>query len=172
MGLHFEVHPAHIDETYPTGLSGAEIPEYLATRKAMALSEYHAAGTVVLTADTIVWHQGMVLEKPPGVAAARETLRQLSGTWHEVFTSVCFSGKGFLEVKHACTEVKFSALDDTLIETYLRKGHPLDKAGAYGIQEWIGLVGVEEIRGSYTNVVGMPTQVVYKTLRDMAGRYF
>ncbi|MCO5723386.1 Maf family nucleotide pyrophosphatase [Robiginitalea marina] len=172
LGLHFEVRAAHIDETYPPGLSGVEIPEYLATRKAMALSEFHEGGTLVLTADTIVWHQGKVLEKPAGVNEARDTLRELSGMWHEVITSVCFSGKGFLEVKHARTEVKFMDLDQTDIETYLRKGHPLDKAGAYGIQEWIGLVGVEEIRGSYTNVVGLPTQVVYKTLRDMAGRYF
>lgn len=169
MGFEFEVRSPEIQEHYPSDLKGHHITDYLAVHKAKALEEYLDSETLLLTADTIVWFNGTVLEKPNGLDQAFRTLRQLSGHWHEVITSVCFKAKGLQKVKHACTKVKFSNLTEEDIKTYLKKGHPLDKAGSYGIQEWIGLIGVEYIRGSYTNVVGLPTQLVYKTLMDMAG---
>jgi septum formation protein len=126
--------------------------------------------SVLLTSDTIVWHRDRVLEKPADRREAIETLGRLSGDWHEVITSVCFSTAETRLVRHEVTRVKFAALEPSLIETYMRLGNPLDKAGAYGIQEWIGLVGVEAIEGSYTNVVGLPTRLVYETLRELGKR--
>ena len=167
LGLSFEVHTADIAETYPPDLTGHQITDYLAVRKAEALESHTAAGGLVLTADTIVWYDGKVMEKPHSKPEARATLQRLSGQWHEVITSVCFRQRGRQHLIHAVTRVKFATLDRAMIETYFKRGNPLDKAGAYGIQEWIGLAAVEEIRGSYTNVVGLPTHLVYKTLRDM-----
>ena len=167
MGLTFTTRSADIEETYPAALKGHQITDYLAQAKSEALRPQSQAGDLVLTADTIVWFGGTVMEKPAGIKQAQETLMRLSGNKHEVITSVCFSQDEARQVVHAITEVQFAPLDTAMIEAYFKKGHPLDKAGAYGIQEWIGLVAVEGIRGSYTNVVGLPTQLVYKTLRDM-----
>jgi septum formation protein len=167
MGLSFQVQTAEIEETYPEALKGHQITDYLAIRKSEALRPHTKAGDLVLTADTIVWFEGRVMEKPVEIRQARETLKQLSGKRHEVITSVCFRQAGAKRVLHAVTEVKFAPLDEGMITAYFKKGHPLDKAGAYGIQEWIGLTAVEEIRGSYTNVVGLPTQLVYKILKEM-----
>lgn len=167
MGLSFEVRTAGLEETYPQTLKGHQITDYLALRKSEALRPVTGSGDLVLTADTIVWFEGTVMEKPAGVREARETLMVLSGKSHEVITSVCFRQAAAKKVVHAVTQVKFAPLDEAMISDYFKKGHPLDKAGAYGIQEWIGLTAVEEIRGSYTNVVGLPTQIVYKTLRAM-----
>lgn len=167
MGIPFEVRSADIEESYPSGLQGHEITDYLALAKARALGLSGEETTLVLTADTIVWFGGRVMEKPSDTAQARATLEQLSGAWHEVITSVCFSQGPTRNLVHAITRVKFAPLEAQMISSYLQKGHPLDKAGAYGIQEWIGLVGIEEVRGSYTNVVGLPTELVYKTLRAM-----
>jgi septum formation protein len=167
MGLSFAVLTADMDETYPETLKGHQITDYLAIGKSEALRPHTKEGDLVLTADTIVWFEGSVMEKPREIQEARATLRRLSGKRHEVITSVCFRQGEIKQVDHAVTEVKFAPLDENVINTYFKKGHPLDKAGAYGIQEWIGLTAVEEIRGSYTNVVGLPTQLVYKTLRDM-----
>jgi septum formation protein len=168
IGLTFEVVPADIDEVYPGGLEREQITDYLASRKALSMKSYLDPDTLILTADTIVWHKGAVMEKPSSPEEAGQTLRALSGNWHEVITSVCFTTEKSQLLKHAVTEVKFGPLTDEMIEVYVGSGQAMDKAGAYGIQEWIGLVGVESIRGSYTNVVGLPSQLVYKTLRAMA----
>ena len=167
MGLTFEVRTADLEETYPKTLKGHQITNYLALAKSEALRPQCQKGDLVLTADTIVWFDGAVMEKPTGVEQARETLLRLSGNKHEVITSVCFRQEGASRLIHSVTEVDFALLEPGMIEAYFQKGHPLDKAGAYGIQEWIGLTAVSGIRGSYTNVVGLPTQLVYKTLRDM-----
>ena len=168
MGMTVEIRPADLEETYPSSLVGHQITDYLAQQKADFLKPDLRAGWLLLTADTIVWHENQVMEKPRDIHEARETLRRLSGSWHEVITSVCFTTVKDQRTLHAVTAVKFAELSDELIETYLRIGHPLDKAGAYGIQEWIGLVGIESIRGSYTNVVGLPTELVYRTLISMS----
>jgi septum formation protein len=141
----------------------------LSEQKAKLLQPGLEAGSLLITADTIVWHENEVMEKPAQIQEARRTLSRLSGKWHEVITSVCFTGMGIQRTVHSITEVKFTAFSGEMIETYLSDGQPLDKAGAYGIQEWIGLVGVEAIKGSYTNVVGLPTQLVYTTLQELMG---
>jgi septum formation protein len=122
----------------------------------------------VITSDTVVWHNGKSLAKAASDAEAREMLHRLSGDWHDVITSVCFTTEKKQLTKNNCTRVKFKKLETEEIEHYVSKYKPFDKAGAYGIQEWIGLIGIEEIRGSYTNVVGLPTQMVYETLRMIA----
>jgi len=169
MGLSLEVRPALMEETYPKDLVGHQITDYLSEQKAKLLQPGLEAGSLLITADTIVWHENEVLEKPAQIHEARRTLSRLSGKWHKVITSVCFTGMGIQRTVHSITEVKFAALSHEMIETYLSDGQPLDKAGAYGIQEWIGLVGVEDIKGSYTNVVGLPTQLVYTTLQELMG---
>lgn len=167
MGFSFEVRTQESDEHYPDKLKHYQITDYLSQLKASHLSPFLKPGSVLLTADTIVWHQDQVLEKPADEAEARATLSRLSGDWHEVITSVCFTTPETRVVRHEVTRVKFGPLHPSLIDTYMHLGHPLDKAGAYGIQEWIGLVGVEAIEGSYTNVVGLPTRLVYETLREL-----
>ncbi len=169
MGLSLEVRPARMEETYPKDLVGHQITDYLSEQKAKLLQPGLEAGSLLITADTIVWHENEVMEKPAQIQEARRTLSRLSGKWHEVITSVCFTGMGIQRTVHSITEVKFAVLSREMIETYLLDGQPLDKAGAYGIQEWIGLVGVEAIKGSYTNVVGLPTQLVYTTLQELMG---
>ncbi len=172
MGLRFECRTPDSDETYPEDLTDYHITDYLCVSKADSLHSAIGPGTLLLCADTIVWSDGRVLEKPRDLDEARTTLRQLSGRSHQVITSVCFRSLKEERVLHEITEVEFAGLEPDLIEYYLQNGHPLDKAGAYGIQEWIGLVGVNRIRGSYTNVVGLPTRLVYKTLRDMVNTAF
>ena len=167
MGFWFEVRTQESDEHYPDHLKHYQITDYLSELKALQLAHFLKPGSVLLTADTIVWHQNQVLEKPLDEAGAKATLGRLSGAWHEVITSVCFTTPETRVVRHEVTRVKFAPLEPSLIEMYLRLGQPLDKAGAYGIQEWIGLVGVEAIEGSYTNVVGLPTRLVYETLREL-----
>ncbi len=172
LGLRFEVVSPDVAEHYPEGLAGSAITDYLCELKARAVPFDKKPGKLLLTADTIVWHQGEVLEKPEGPEQAREALRSLSGNWHEVITSVCFLGHWGMQTLHEITRVKFAPLSESEIEAYVATGLPLDKAGAYGIQEWIGLIGVEAIEGSYTNVVGLPTHLVYKTLKRLASRGF
>ncbi len=167
MGFSIEVQVQECDEQYPDHLKHYEITNYLCELKASHLAHILRPESVLLTADTIVWQHGRVLEKPGDRNEAIATLKQLSGSWHEVITSVCFATTASRLVRHAITRVKFANLEPHLIERYLERGHPLDKAGAYGIQEWIGLVGVEAIEGSYTNVVGLPTRLVYESLREM-----
>ncbi|WP_445382018.1 Maf family nucleotide pyrophosphatase [Robiginitalea sp. IMCC43444] len=170
LGLDFEVIGASVDEVYPDSLKHYLITDYLASLKADSLINLLDGDTLLITADTIVWHNESVLEKPADLKEARQTLEQLSGSWHEVITSVCFRSLKDNYLVHDVTEVHFGRLDTEMISAYFEKGNPLDKAGAYGIQEWLGLVGITEIKGSYTNVVGLPTALVYNTLRRMAGR--
>lgn len=172
MGLRFEVRNPAADEVYPEDLKDCEITDYLCQIKAEVLSSNLPGDAVLLTADTIVWQNDSVLEKPTDNEEARRMLRRLSGTWHEVYTSICLLTSSSRDVACECTRVRFAELDESAIGYYLQNGHPLDKAGAYGIQEWIGLVGVEEIRGSYTNVVGLPTRLVCQKLADMVRRGF
>lgn len=167
MGLNIEVIPADVEEVYPLDLEYYQIPEYLARKKAETLKHLLEPDTLILTADTIVWFRTKVMEKPSSTREAFDTLRELSGQQHEVITSVCFTIPGRQVVKHAITQVQFAELSDQMITQYIHTGQAMDKAGAYGIQDWIGLVGVERISGSYTNVVGLPTELVYKTLRTM-----
>lgn len=172
MGLEFDVRTQAVDEVFPDSLISYEITNYLCVLKASVLRNQLPEHAILLTADTIVCLGNEVLEKPADESEVREMLGKLSGNWHQVYTSVCLSAGDLQEVFHARTDVCFARLEPGMLSEYLRLGIPLDKAGGYGIQEWIGLVGVEAIRGSYTNVVGLPTQLVYKKLCNMVRRGF
>ena len=169
LGIDFEIVLKPVKEDYPKGLKGREIAQYLAQLKATVFKNSLRKNDILITADTIVWFQDRFLAKPENTAEAREILQQLSGNWHEVITAVCFTTLTKSVPVSCTTQVKFKDLSEEEIRFYLEMYEPFDKAGAYGIQEWLGYIGIEEIRGSYTNVVGLPTHLVYKTLMDMAG---
>lgn len=168
LGLPFDTVTIDADESYPSSLEGAEIPLYIARAKARAYAGTLSADDVLLTADTVVWCAGQVLGKPKDEADAWRMLRLLSGREHQVYTGVVLTaGDGRQE--HAFvdgTDVCFRELTDSEIDYYIRTYRPYDKAGAYGIQEWIGYVGVTAIRGSYFNVMGLPVERVYLALRE------
>jgi len=167
MGLNFEVRRKSVDEVYPSHLQGKEISDYLAELKASPFKTELQSKEIVITSDTVVWHKGVSLAKAENSEAAFDMLRTLSGDWHEVITSVCFTTSDVQKTVNCSTWVKFMEFNEDEINYYIEKCHPFDKAGAYGIQEWIGMIGISEIKGSYTNVVGLPTHLVYKTLMSM-----
>lgn len=168
LGIDFEIKLKPVEEKYSSDLSGVEITNYLAELKAAAFEGELQTGDILITSDTIVWHEGRALEKPHDPAQAFEMIKEMAGKTHEVITSVCFTTSEKSRTVHAVTKVTFSPLEDDEIQFYIDNFRPFDKAGAYGIQEWIGLIGVEHIEGSYFNVVGLPTHLVYQTLREMA----
>ncbi len=153
-----------VDESYPETLKGEEIPLYIAREKADAYRLSIQPDELIITADTIVWLDDNVLGKPADEFQAKQMLHSLSGKTHHVITGVCITTKQFQRSFTVTTEVTFSPLSEEEISYYVNNFHPLDKAGAYGIQEWIGLVGVQSIKGSYFNVMGLPVQRLYKEL--------
>jgi septum formation protein len=155
----------NIEEIYPPHLQGANIPLYLAELKASAYVDKMADNTLLITADTIVWSEEQVLGKPADMAAAKSMLTQLSGKTHEVFTGVCIQTKRQKISFSAVSEVRFATLTEDEIDYYLQHYKPMDKAGAYGVQEWIGYIAVEHINGSYFNVMGLPIQRLYNELK-------
>lgn len=167
IGLDFEVRLKEIEEVFPDHLQAEEITDYLAQLKASAFDGEFKENEILFTSDTIVWLEGKALGKPKGRQGAIEMLQSLSGKTHQVITSVCVKTQDKTEVFHDVTHVTFSELSDEVIEYYIDNYQPFDKAGSYGIQEWIGLVGIEKIEGSYANVVGLPTQKVFEYLSDL-----
>lgn len=153
-----------LEETYPNTLQGEEIPIYLAEQKADAYTLED--NDLLITADTIVWLNGHVYGKPADEAEAREMLHSLSGKTHDVITGVCVRTNKKNVSFASTTKVRFAELTDAEIEHYVNKYRPMDKAGAYGIQEWIGYIGVEHIEGSYFNVMGLPIQRLYTVLKE------
>lgn len=168
-GFRFRVAATGFDETWPEHLQGKEIAEFLAGGKADSWSEPLAARQVLITADTIVWCRGMNLGKPRDDNEAGLFLRTLSGCRHEVITGICLRDSHRKEVFSVTTGVTFRDLRDDEIDYYVRNYRPLDKAGAYGIQEWIGLRGITVIEGSYYNVVGLPVSELYTALLRFTG---
>lgn len=167
MGLDFEIRVKQVKEVYPSSLKGSQISDFLAELKASAFDGSLVNREILITSDTVVWHKEKSLAKPADIKEACEMLTALSNDWHDVITSVSFTTKTSQNTVNHTTRVKFKALTKNEIKYYVKKYKPFDKAGGYGIQEWIGLIGIEEIQGSYTNVVGLPTQLVYKTLMAM-----
>ena len=167
LGLQFELRPPAVEETYPPVLRREEISDYLARLKANALRSALRENEVLITADTVVWHNGRSLEKPKDNKDALAMLRVLNNSCHEVITSVCVTTAKEQKLENAVTEVTFGALSDKEMEYYVSVFEPTDKAGAYGIQEWLGLIGVVHLNGSYTNVVGLPTHLLYKMLKTL-----
>ena len=156
------------DEHYPAELQGGDIPYYISRAKAHAYAGKLKEDQILITADTIVWLDGQMLGKPQDEAEAYAMLRALSGKTHQVFTAVTFVQKGkAMETVVDKTDVTFCALTDEEIRHYIQKYRPFDKAGAYGVQEWIGYIACTEMKGSYFNVMGFPVHLVYKALKQM-----
>jgi len=165
LNIPFEVKVIDVEETYPEQLFGVDIPMYLAEKKANAYVSKMQENTLLITADTIVWHEGKVYGKPADKAEATRMLKALSGKTHEVITGVCISTLKQRKTFHVISEVRFTSLTPSEIEYYLDNYKPYDKAGSYGVQEWIGYIGVEHIEGSYFNVMGLPVQRLYNELK-------
>ena len=164
LDLEFEVRLKEVEEIYPEHLKAEEITNFLAELKANAFEGDLAADELLVTSDTLVWHQGKALGKPKDAEDAFQILQSLSNATHEVITSVCFKTQTKMEILHEVSKVTFTHLSEEAIRYYITHYKPFDKAGAYGIQEWIGLIGISKIEGSYTNVVGLPTEKVYRYL--------
>lgn len=164
-GLDFEIRLREIDEVYPDHLKGAEITDYLAELKGKAFEDL-SDNEILITSDTIVWHKNQALGKPKDAEDAFEMLKNLSDSTHQVITSISFKTNDEISTIHDYTEVTFSALSDEMIRYYISNFKPFDKAGSYGIQDWIGLVGVKSITGSYTNVMGLPTHLVFDYFKN------
>lgn len=163
LGLDFDIQLKAVEEVYPDHLKEAEVAEYLAELKADAFSKLDE-NEILITGDTIVCIDGKVLGKPESAVEAKEMLQQLSGKIHQVISSVCIKSSSKKEVFHDCTIVHFKELSPEEIEYYINNHQPYDKAGAYGIQEWIGQIGVTAIEGSYFTVMGMPIHLLYDKL--------
>ncbi len=165
LGLRFTVKTLDVDESFPAGLGMTEVPVFLAELKAEAFRPFLKNNQLVITADTIVWLDGKVLGKPEGRDQAFAMLRDLSGKKHQVLTGVCLLSAEKKDSFYVSTDVWFKTLSDEEIAFYLDYYKPYDKAGAYGIQEWIGYIGIQRIEGSYFNVMGLPVQKLYEHLR-------
>ncbi len=164
LGIDFSVKTQDVEEKFSNILNKCEIAVYLAELKACALENAMATNDLIITADTIVWLNGEVLGKPIHYEDAYQILTKLSGQKHEVITGVCIKTKTKSVSFHAITDVYFKTLSEQEIKYYLDNYKPYDKAGAYGVQEWIGYVAVERIDGSFYNVMGLPIQQLYEHL--------
>lgn len=167
LNLDFEIRLKPVKEEYPPRLTHFEITNYLAQLKALPFKSELQPQDILITSDTIVWHNNKALGKPQDTDEAFSILKSLSNATHEVITSVCFTMKDFEKTLYAITKVTFRALSDHEINHYIKTYHPFDKAGAYGIQDWIGQIAVTKIEGSYFNVMGLPVHLVYKTLNTI-----
>jgi septum formation protein len=170
LGIDFSIEIKNVEENFPDTLKGVEITNHLSKLKASVFNDL-SDKDLVITSDTIVWKYNKAIEKPKDYQQAVMMLRSLSGNMHEVITSVCFTGSRFQKTVHDITKVWFRELTDEEIIHYIDSFEPYDKAGGYGIQEWIGYIGIERIEGCYFNVMGMPTRLVYKTLVELARDY-
>jgi septum formation protein len=166
LGVPFTVQPKNVEEVYPDDLKREEIPLFLSQLKANAFSEEELKGKIVLTADTIVWLKDRELQKPADLEDAKRMIRQLSGATHEVYTAITLRTSEKTISDFDRTEVHFRELTEEEIDFYVEKYKPLDKAGAYGIQEWIGYVGIDRIDGCYFNVMGLPLRKVFAILSE------
>ena len=166
MGVNFKVRTLFgIDESYQDSLRGEDIVRYISRNKAQAYRSSMAPNELLITADTIVYVEGEVMGKPKTAEQAKEMLHKLSGKSHQVITGVTIVTADRTEDFGVTSQVKFAEITDEEINFYVDNYLPFDKAGAYGIQEWIGIVAVEEIKGSYFNVVGLPVQRLYQKLK-------
>ena len=169
MNIDFEVCLQPVDEVYPNTLKGTEITDYLAKLKAEPFKNQLKDKDILITSDTIVWLDDKPVEKPKDKSDAFRMIKSLSNKTHEVMTSICFTQTTQQKVVNTITKVTFKALTDDEIWYYVNTYKPLDKAGAYGIQEWIGAIAITNIEGSYNNVVGLPTHLLYETLNTISG---
>lgn len=165
--LDFEIRLKNIDETYPDTLKATEITDYLADLKSKPFDDELTENDLLITSDTIVWFKDKALGKPKNKQEAVKILQKLSGQTHQVITSVSVKNKGFQTIFNDITDVKFKDLSIEEINFYIDNYKPFDKAGSYGIQEWIGKIGIEKIEGSYFNVMGLPVHKLYDELMKL-----
>lgn len=166
LDVNFSIQIRPVEELFSPELQKQQVTEYLSKLKANAFHDI-TNDQIVITADTIVWMNGRALNKPANPDEAHFMLRELSGNKHQVITSVCFTSRDYQKVVSDTTMVLFRSLTEKELNYYVGTYRPYDKAGSYGIQEWIGLVGIEKIEGCYFNVMGLPTRLVYKTLMEL-----
>jgi septum formation protein len=167
LDLDFEIRIKEVEEIYPLELKAVEITNFLAELKAAAFDGKLKPNEILVTSDTIVWHENKALGKPKSAEDAFEMIKSMSNTTHEVITSVCFKTDATSTLLHDITKVTFNDLSDEAILYYIENYKPYDKAGAYGIQEWFGFMAVAKVEGSYTNVMGLPTAKVYEYLSNL-----
>lgn len=167
MNLDFRIQLKEVEEVYDENLKHRDITDFLAKLKASVHTNLKA-NDLLITSDTIVWYKEKALGKPKDRDQAYAMLKTLSDDTHEVISSVCFTNLNFQKTVHDITKVEFKALSDAEIYYYIDTYKPYDKAGGYGIQDWIGIIGVTKLEGSYNNVMGFPTHLVYKTLMCIA----
>lgn len=167
LDLDFEIRLKDVEEIYPPELKAVEITDFLAELKANAFEGELKENEILVTSDTIVWHQNKALGKPKNAEDAFEMIKSMSNATHEVFTSVCFKTNSTSTLINDVTKVTFKDLTDEEILYYIENYKPYDKAGAYGIQEWFGFMAVAKVEGSYTNVMGLPTAKVYEYLSTL-----
>ena len=168
LGLDFEIRLKEVEEVYPPKLKHFEISDYLAQLKSLPFENELKENDILITSDTIVWHNDKALGKPRDTQEAFDMLSSMSDTTHEVITSVCFKTTTFQKTVASVTKVTFKPLSSEEINYYIDNYKPFDKAGAYGIQEWIGAIGITKIEGNYNTVVGLPLDVVYRELTNLA----
>jgi len=169
IGLDFSIKTHPVEEIFPEELKAAAISDYLVKLKAAPFKSLND-NTIVITADTIVWHNDQCLGKPKDRAKAVQMLQQLSGNTHQVVTSVAFTQSHQQTLINETSSVRFKVLTQEEIDYYIDNYQPYDKAGAYGIQEWIGTIGIEKIEGSYANIVGLPVAQVLATLEKICSK--
>ncbi|MDE5638793.1 MAG: Maf-like protein [Odoribacter sp.] len=171
-GFEFEVRLREVPEVYPDNLPVEKVPEYLACLKASAFKEDLQVDELLITADTIVSIHGKVVGKPHDREHAIGMLRELSGNKHTVISGLCLTTARKQKSCAVCTDVFFRELTEKEIVYYVDRYQPFDKAGAYGIQEWIGYVGIEKINGSFYNVMGLPVQTLYRQLKEFGVEFY
>ncbi len=164
LGFDFVINPSNADEDYPLNLKGHEIPVFLAKKKASSFNGVLTETDLLITADTIVWCEGEIFNKPINFEEGKLMLQTLSGKMHEVFTAVCLKSANKQIIFYDATKVYFKKFTNEEIEYYLNKYKPYDKAGSYGVQEWIGYIGIEKIEGSFYNVMGLPVKKLHEEL--------
>ena len=167
LNLDFEIRIKEIEEVFPPDLKAEAITNYLAELKASAFEGELKENEILITSDTLVWHNGKALGKPTDYEDAFQILKSLSNATHKVITSVCFKTNSKTDTIFEVTRVTFNELSEAQIHYYIENYKPFDKAGAYGIQEWIGFIGVSKIEGSYANVMGLPVDKVFQYLNSI-----
>lgn len=168
LGLDFSIQLKEVEEIYPDDLTHHQITDFLAELKANAFENDLAENEILITSDTIVWHENKALGKPKDYDDAFQMIASMAGKTHEVITSVCIKTSLKSDIFHSITKVTFVNLTKEEIDYYISNYKPYDKAGSYGIQEWIGLIGISKIEGSYSNVVGLPVDKLYAKLKEYA----
>lgn len=167
LDIQFKSVKLDFDESYPNNLMAEQITDFIADKKASYYSELLNKNTIVITSDTIVWLNEEAIGKPKDNENAKEILQTLSGNTHKVITSFCIKTLESKNIVNDTTEVTFKNLSDKEIDYYIKNNKVLDKAGAYGIQDWIGYIGITNIKGTYNNVMGLPTHSLYKELMNL-----